>query len=60
MRNANAQRENIMSRLGALHQPQKPHVSHAETGGAGGATRRKTRRTTFSEPQGEKDTRKEN
>ena len=33
MRNANAQRANIMIRVGALQQPLKPHVSHAEIGG---------------------------
>ena len=33
MRNANAQRANTMIRVGALRQPPKPHVSHAETGG---------------------------
>jgi hypothetical protein len=33
MRNANAQRENIMIRVSALRQPFTPHVSHAETRG---------------------------
>jgi hypothetical protein len=33
MRNANAQRRNIMSRVAALQQPPTPHVRHAETGG---------------------------
>jgi hypothetical protein len=33
MRNANAQRENTMARVGALRQPFTPHVSHAEIGG---------------------------
>jgi hypothetical protein len=33
MRNANAQRVNIMVRRGALQQPLRPHVSHAEIGG---------------------------
>jgi hypothetical protein len=33
MRNANAQRENIMIRVNAPQQPSMPHVSHAETGG---------------------------
>ena len=33
MRNANAQLENIMIRVGALQQPPAPHVSHAEIGG---------------------------
>jgi hypothetical protein len=33
MRNANAQRENIMVRVDALQQPSMPHVSHAETEG---------------------------
>jgi len=33
MRNANAQRRNIMIRVGALQQPSGKHVSHAETGG---------------------------
>ena len=33
MRNANAQGQNIMSRVTALQQPSGPHVSHAETGG---------------------------
>jgi hypothetical protein len=33
MRNANAQRRNIMVRAGALQQPPGPHVRHAETGG---------------------------
>jgi hypothetical protein len=33
MRNANAQRENTMTRVGALQQPFTPHVSHAEIAG---------------------------
>ena len=33
MRNANAQRVNIMGRVGALQQAPAPHVSHAEIGG---------------------------
>ncbi len=33
MRNANAQRDNTMIRVGALRQPPAPHVSHAESGG---------------------------
>ena len=33
MRNANAQRGNTMIPVGALQQPPKPHVRHAETGG---------------------------
>jgi hypothetical protein len=33
MRNANAQRRSIMIRVGALQQPLRPHVSHAEIGG---------------------------
>jgi hypothetical protein len=33
MRNVNAQRESIMSCVGAVRQPSTPHVSHAETGG---------------------------
>jgi hypothetical protein len=33
MRDALAQRENIMIPIGALHQPSEPHVRHAETGG---------------------------
>jgi hypothetical protein len=33
MRNANAQRPGIMSRVGAMRQPGEPHVSHAITGG---------------------------
>jgi hypothetical protein len=33
MRNANAQRKDIMSRVSALRQPFTPHVSHAEIGG---------------------------
>jgi hypothetical protein len=32
-RNASAQRENIMSCVGAARQPSAPHVSHAEIGG---------------------------
>ena len=36
MRNANAQRENTMTRVGALRQPFTPHVSHAEIGGLSG------------------------
>jgi hypothetical protein len=32
MRNTNAQRANIMVRLGALRQPPGKHVSHAEIG----------------------------
>ena len=34
MRNANAQRENSMVRVGALQQPPAPHVRHAEIGGS--------------------------
>jgi hypothetical protein len=33
MRNADAQREDIMIRVDALQQPSGPHVSHAEIGG---------------------------
>ena len=33
MRNANAQRRNIMVRVSALQQPPAPHVSHAEIAG---------------------------
>ena len=33
MRNANAQREDIMIRVRASQQPPKSHVSHAEIGG---------------------------
>jgi hypothetical protein len=33
MRNANAQRANIIVHVGALQQPPTPHVRHAETGG---------------------------
>jgi hypothetical protein len=33
MRNANAQRKGIMSRLGAPQQPPTPHVRHAESRG---------------------------
>jgi hypothetical protein len=33
MRNANAQRKNIMIRVDAPQQPFMPHVSHAETEG---------------------------
>ena len=33
MRNANAQRTNIMIPVGALRQPFTPHVSHAEIAG---------------------------
>jgi hypothetical protein len=33
MRNAKAQREDIMIRVEALQQPPGPHVSHAEIGG---------------------------
>jgi hypothetical protein len=33
MRSAKAQCRYTMSRLGALQQPPKPHVSHAEIGG---------------------------
>jgi hypothetical protein len=33
MRNANAQRTNIMGCVGTLRQPGEPHVSHAMTGG---------------------------
>jgi hypothetical protein len=33
MRNANAQRANIMVRVSALQQAPGPHVSHAEIGG---------------------------
>jgi hypothetical protein len=33
MRNATAQRANIMIPVAALRQPFTPHVSHAETGG---------------------------
>jgi len=33
MRNANAQRTFTMVPIGAMQQPWKPHVSHAETGG---------------------------
>jgi hypothetical protein len=34
MRNANAQRTNIMIPVGALQQPPTPHVSHARSGAA--------------------------
>jgi hypothetical protein len=33
MRNANAQRTNIMIPIGTMQQAPEPHVSHAETGG---------------------------
>jgi hypothetical protein len=33
MRDANAQRPNIMVPVSAMQQPSAPHVSHAETGG---------------------------
>ena len=33
MRNADAQRKDIMIRVGALQQAPGPHVRHAETGG---------------------------
>jgi hypothetical protein len=33
MRNAIAQRTITMIPIGAMQQPEKPHVSHAETGG---------------------------
>jgi hypothetical protein len=33
MRDANAQRANIMVPVSAMQQPSTPHVSHAETGG---------------------------
>lgn len=33
MRNANAQRGNIMGPVSALRQPFTPHVRHAESGG---------------------------
>ena len=39
MRNANAQRTNIMVRRDALQQPLSPHVSHAETGGKVGPSK---------------------
>jgi hypothetical protein len=39
MRNANAQRLNIMVRPAALQQPLRPHVSHAETGGKVGRSK---------------------
>ena len=32
MRNATAQRASTMIPIGAMQQPSKPHVSHAETG----------------------------
>jgi hypothetical protein len=37
MRNANAQRVNIMVLASAMQQPSVPHVSHAEREGACGA-----------------------
>ena len=33
MRNANAQRASTMIRIGAMQQPPKPHVRHAEIEG---------------------------
>jgi hypothetical protein len=37
MRNAITQRIKIMIPIGAMRQPGKPHVSHAETGGSASA-----------------------
>ena len=59
MRNANAQRANIMIRLSALQQAPAPHVSHAEIGGWP-YFESEIRRTAIGEPTDSKGPRTEN